>query len=461
MRAVLTILLVLASVMPASADDDLDRIPTEEPAPSTAAATESSKNVNYLSDALQGSAIRNNLAVKLPATPPASWENWTFLDTRDEWSLGDRLRLTYSGRLNVRESNTLAFPTHENALNELRELYVQWQPNDRTWIELGRVNLWNGVALGFNPTDFFRPRAVIDPLTADTSILRQDRLGALMLTGQTLLSWGSVQLAYAPRVTLPTAIYTPSAEPDFDPGLDRTNAQDRFLAKASVNIADTFNPEILLYHAGTRTQFGTNLTTPAGHDTVLYLEWSGGVRSDLIADAFHFGQTTGTLPAAVKALLPNDPSARFMNDLSVGASYATESGMTINLEYHYHEAGFTGDDWRSWFAASAHRGFIPGVNPALWYIRSYAADQQEPMAQHAAFLRIDWQDAFVRDLELTSLTSIDLRDGSGFVQLNAQYNLSRAWTVSGLVSGNFGARRSDYGSLPIAGSALLRVARYF
>ena len=52
-------------------------------------------------------------------------------------------------------------------------------------------------------------------------------------------------------------------------------------------------------------------------------------------------QTTGTLPASAIALLPNDANARFMNDLSVGVSYATENRMTFNLEYHFHQAGFS------------------------------------------------------------------------------------------------------------------------
>jgi hypothetical protein len=455
-----TLLLILSFITPALAEDDtdLDRIPMETTA---VPAVTSSKNVNYLGDAFSLSAPRNNLAVKLPPPAPASWENWLFLDTRDEWRLGDDWRLNYSGRLNFRTANTLPFPGHDNVLNELRELFVQWQPSETTWIEAGRINIRNGVALGFNPTDFFRPRTVIDPLTADPSVLREDRLGTLMVSAQTLWRYGSVMLAYAPRVTLPTAIYQPMNEPSVDPVLDRTNAQDRFLAKASLNISDAFNPELLLYHAGTRTQMGANLTVPAGHDTVLYLEWSGGVRSDLIADAFHYGITTGTLPASVSGLLPNDPAASFMNDVAVGASYATENRMTFNLEYHYHQAGFSSADWRNWFATSARLGSIPGVNAALWYLRSYAQDQQEPMAQHSAFLRIDWQDAFVKDLELTALATIDLQDGSGFMQGTAAYNLSRAWTISGLFSASFGGGRSDYGSLPVAETLLLRATRYF
>jgi hypothetical protein len=460
-RAAVLLAVLVAGGAAWAADDDADltRIPVEAPAAGPAAG--SSKNVNYLSDALSFSGASNDLAVRLPPPSPASWENWLFLDSRDEWRLGDAWRLNYSGRLNFRVSDGLAFPDHDNVLNELRELFVQWQPDPAIWVEAGRINIRSGVALGFNPTDFFRPRSVIDPLTADPSVLREDRLGTLMVSAQSLWRYGSLLLAYAPRVTLPTAIYQSREEPGFDPVLDRTNAADRFLAKASLNLGETFNPEVLLYHAGTRTQVGANLTAPVGNASVAYLEWAGGMRSDLMADAFHYGEVTGSLPAGVTRLLPNDPAARWMNDVSIGASYATENRITINVEYHFHQAGFSPADWRNWFAAGARRGGVAGVDAALWYIRSYAQDQQEPVGRHAAFVRIDWQDAWVKDLELTALASVDLEDGSGFGQATAAYNLSRAWTVSALVSGSYGARRSDYGSLPVAETLLLRATRYF
>ena len=163
--AVLLVGLIAAtSAVGANEDTDLDRIPTQMPAEQTAV---SSKNVNYLGDALEFSGTRNGLAVPFPSPSPASWENWLFLDTRDEWRLGDEWRLNYSGRLNFRASNSIPFPTHENVRNDLRELFVEWQPTETVWLELGRVNIRNGVALGFNPTDFFRSRTVIEPLTAD------------------------------------------------------------------------------------------------------------------------------------------------------------------------------------------------------------------------------------------------------------------------------------------------------
>jgi hypothetical protein len=443
-------------------DTDLNRIPARMPAETPPEqASVSSKDVNYISDALQSSAIRKGLAVPFPSPSPPTWENWLFLDTRDEWKLGDDWRLDYSGRMNFRTSNSIPFPTHENVRNDLRELFVEWQPTGTVWLEVGRVNIRNGVALGFNPTDFFRPRTVIEPLTADPSVLREDRLGSLMITGQALWSLGSVTAAYAPKVTNPSAIYNIRDEQSFNPGFDRTNAMDRFMVKTSLNLAAQFNPELLYYHAGNRTQLGANLTTPIGRSIVAYAEWSGGNMPDMITDAFHYGEMTGALPATVTRLLPNSSDPRFMNDLSIGASYANSANMTFNLEYHYHEAGFSSTDWSNWFNASARLGSIPGVNNALWYLRSYAQDQQEPMSKHAAFVRFDWQDALIKDLELTAIATVNLQDASGFAQVTAEYHLSRAWTVAGLVSGAYGGRRSEWGSLPGVANFLLRANRYF
>ena len=230
-------------------------------------------------------------------------------------------------------------------------------------IDLGRVNVKNGVAIGFNPTDFFKTRAVVEPLTADPSVLREDRLGTLMVLGQYVWTGGSFTAAFAPRVTLPTAIYHNTNLPSLDPMLDRANAEDRLLLKASATLAEGLSPELLLYHAGNQTKVGANLTVGIGQQSVGYLEWAGGVGTSLINSALRYGQLTGTLPASASSVIPADATWQFQNAVSAGISWTPAvTRVTFNFEYHFDQAGFSARDWRNWFTVGTQRGNVPGVD---------------------------------------------------------------------------------------------------
>jgi len=455
-----------AQTTPAGQDVDLDLIPRalqQESAntpPATPKAIDTGRRL-YVENAFSAVSLRNQPDVPAPGPRPFNWQERLFLDVRKEWRLASPLTLIYSGRLNFRAEDNLSFPVHENLINDLREVYLGWQPGERTYVDLGRINLKSGVALGYNPTDFFRPRAVVEPLSADPTVLREDRLGTLLLRAQQLLEGGSFTAAFAPKMYAPSAIYTNINLPSIDPMLDRTNASNRFLAKGSLNGGDRFSPEILLYHEGNRTRMGTNLAESFGQKSVAYLEWSGGRRASLIDDALRYGRDTGTLPLRAPSWIPESSEESLQNELAFGASYTTQTRITFNLEYHFNQAGFAQADWRNWFASG--RGGLAGspVVGELWYLRDYALDQQYPISRHSAFLRADWVDAFVPKLELTGFVNTDLYDGSGLVQLTADYYLSDHWTVGVLVSAAFGSARTDFGSLASAGSFMVKVARYF
>jgi hypothetical protein len=276
---------------------------------------------------------------------------------------------------------------------------------------------------------------------------------------QHLWEHAALTLAAAPKLYNPTPIYFDTNLPSFNPVFDRTNAATRVLVKANATLFDDFNPEILAYSEDGHWTFGANLTHGLGQQMVAYLEWAGGDASDLATNAIHYGKITGTIPVAAPSPLPLDTARTFQNAAAAGISYTTESKITFNLEYHFNQAGFSDQDWHSWFgAASLHS---PAVDQELWYVRNYALDQQEPLGRHYAFLRADWQDAFVEDLEITAFVDTSLRDFSSFGQVTADYYISREWTVGALASGPFGARHSEFGSLPSAGTILFKVSRYF
>ncbi|MBI3675356.1 MAG: hypothetical protein HY243_01910 [Proteobacteria bacterium] len=411
-----------------------------------------------LQEDFEVAALRSDLIVPPPSLGPR-WEERLFFDARIRRTLLEGVEFVISDRFNLRAEEHLRFPDHEDVRNDLREAYLAWTIDPETFLNVGRFNLKSGVALGFNPTDFFKTRAVVEPLSADPSVLREDRLGTLVLMGEHLWMGGSLTVAFAPRLTAKSAIYGNAALPSFNPMFDRTNAVSRALVKVSFNLSDDLSPELLAYFEDGHARFGANLTYGFGQNVVGYAEWAGGERANLVTDAIAYGRATGTIPALAPQLFATDPARFFRNDLSLGASYTTDSKITFNLEYHFHQAGFSASDWRDWFAVGALR--VAPLDAELWYIRGYAADQQEPLARNSLFLRADRQDAFIPNLELSGFVNLDLRDGSALAQANAGYYLSRQWTIGAQASATWGGKRSDFGSLPGAATVFLSVSRYF
>jgi hypothetical protein len=448
---------------PPPENKDLDLIPASAGAPPPAAADPAASGALrkiFLEDAITGSSLENP-SVPVPPPPTPRWEERALLDVRSDWKVADGLRLAYSGRLNLRAEEGLGFPNHENLTNDLREAYLSFEPLERLYLDVGRINVKSGIALGFNPTDFFKTRAVVEPLSVDPVVLREDRLGTLMLKAERLFARGSLTAAYAPAVAGDSPIYTSFDLRSLDPMFDRTNAHDRWLVKGTVDVCDNLSPELLAYASQGRVRFGANLAENVGKSLVAYLEWSGGRRGTVSSDALAFGRATGSLPAAAAEVLPGSGAVGFRNQVAAGASYTTPlPRITFNLEFLYSEAGLTGADWDQWFGTGSAAGALSPIPGALWYVRQYAADQQDLISRRFAFLRMDWVDALVPKLELSGFAETDLTDGSTRLQLGADYYLSDRWTIGGLLLIDAGGRRSDFGSLPQAGSVLLKVVRY-
>lgn len=449
----------------AQENKDLERIPQIAPAqppggePKTAEPRTTRSGRLYVEDALTLSARRGDLVV--PAPPPASptWQNRTSADVLKQWDLSGSLSATLSDRFNVYLQDDVNFPSRQSFRNDFREGYVTWEPKAQNYLEAGRVNVKNGVALGFNPTDFFKTRTLLDQASLDPSVIRQNRLGTVMARGQAIWEAGSASLSVAPKLDSPAPIST-TAPPSLNPSFDRTNGANRVLLTASYDVGD-LNPQALVYNESGRTKFGLNLSHQLGKSVVGYVEWAAGKQPNLITQAVSYGRLTGTLPPNAPTLPPAEGAEKFRNDLAIGGSWTSETRITLNVEYHFHQAGFSRQDWKNWLDIGAANANRPPVTGELWFVRGFAAAEQQPMTRHQAFLRADWPDAFVVHLELAALAFVNLYDGSTLAQLSASYDVSDAWTLRAYVSANIGAKRSERGSAPQAASAILQLVRYF
>jgi hypothetical protein len=447
----------------ADEDKDLDLIPSTvsgapaaPPAPAAASPTpETPATVRakiYAEDAFTAWSAARAIPVPYPSST-ADWQNRTSLDAVVDWRPWRRLTLHLSDRVNAIEQSDLAISSRQTIRNDLREAYASWEPARNSYVEAGRINVRDGVALGFNPTDFFKTRTLVGQASLDPSVLRQNRLGTLMVRAQQIWNGGSASVAFAPKLADPSPV-SGSDPLGLDPRFDATNAASRVLCTLSFDVAD-LSPQLLGYLEEYRSKVGVNLTRPIGDAVVAYAEWAGGPEQGLIARANGYGQTTGTLPRGAPVLPPAGTSRTFGNDLALGASWTIATKLTLNVEYHLHEGGFSRDDWRSWFDLGA-----AGAAAPLWYVRAYAQDQQEPVTRHQGFARLDWPDAIVRNLELSGFAFVDLLDGSVLTQAAASYYVSDAWTVAAYGTANLGAGRTERGSFPQAASGIVQVVHY-
>jgi hypothetical protein len=441
-----------------AADDDVDRIPSgvlDEPktpkqamdSPSRVDPRVPFRGKLFLEDAFTAWSAPSDVPVPYPSSLVIDWQNRSSFDASFKWKPRNPLAITLSDRVNVFEQSNDAFMSSDTIRNDFREGYVTWEPTSNTYLEAGRINVRGGVALGFNPTDFFKTRTLVGQSSLDPSVIRQNRLGTLMVRGQKI--WDVAGPA-------PVAESSPIG---VDPHFDATNAAYRLLCTLHVDIED-LSPEVLGYFELHRSKVGLSVSHPIGDAVVAYAEWAGGPETNLITRAIALGQATGTLPANAPVVPATDTSSAFRNDVAAGFSWTIATEITLNAEYHFHEAGFTHRDWQNWFDRGGTPGAPSTLANELWFLRGYANDQQEPVSQHQVFVRASWPRALASELELSAFAFVDPLDGSVLTQVSASYYLSDAWTASAFLSANLGDARSERGSVPQRVSTIFQVTRY-
>ena len=300
-------------------------------------------------------------------------------------------------------------------VNTLKEAYLSWQPAPERIADLGRVNVRNGVAMGYNPTDYFRAGAVRSIVSLDPASLRENRLGTGLVRGQALWEGGSLSALYAPKLG-----DAPSSA-DFSADFGASNPRDRWLLALGRKLGG-LSPQFLLQGGeGQSAQLGFNLTGLPNDATVAYLEWSGGRSASLAAQA-------GIAP----------PDEEFRSRAAGGVTYTTPQNLSLTAEIQYNGAGLDRAGW------DALRRGSPAAYGAY---RQLAASLQDPPTRYNLFFHALWQDVLAKHLDLAAMVRYDGIDRSRLQWLEARYHWPKV-DAALQAQVNSGEPGSDYGALP-------------
>ncbi len=401
---------------------------------------------------------RGNLATPLPPG------NGPFVNHQLRASLSLRLRGKISQNTTLHLQDRLTWrameddgPTAASLQNDLKELYLSHELGGGHFLDLGRINIKEGVGTGFNPTDWFKAGALATRTSEDPGDARDDRLGTVMARWQWLHERASFSLAYAPEVDDQPGRWW---NDDGDGGLNlhRTNARPRLFLKLTPFLSKD-NPELSYYREGGRSHFGINLTKGVGQRWVVYGEWR----------LHRSGGTTETLGAAAPGALVLDD--RLRQQASLGFSYTDDDKRSYWLEYQINQGGLSPAGWDSWFALGAQaRALMQNAGTAAqgaallgraWAVRQTNQALQEPLNRQAVFFRFSWPEAWHPELEFSGIAILNPDDGSLFLQPQLTYTPTTNRSVT-LTLGHFlGGPRTEFGSLPGRHTARLGYTWFF
>ncbi|WP_323118271.1 hypothetical protein [Burkholderia alba] len=377
-----------------------------------------------------GDALRLADAATAAPVTPSNWRgtfeaalaNYTAASQTGPVTLNDTARvsntLSYDGTFgnwrailsNRFDAGWRAGTSQYNAVDTLKQAYVSWQASPNAIVDAGRINLREGVASGFNPTDFFKAGALRSVVSIDPESLRENRLGSVMARGQMLWNGGSVTALVSPRLD------TQPNDATFNPDLGATNARTRYMLSGSQRLFGDFAPQWLLYGGeGIAPQLGVNATALIDNATVGFLEYAIG-RGSATED---FAQT----------------SSSWTSKLATGVTHTFANKLSLTLEYDYDGASASAAAWRA----------LQGDPARYWRYRDAASVAQELMTRHSLFVYASMPDVFVQHLALAAMARYNLDDHSYFTWLEARYHWPRTDFAVQWQS-NHGSSRSVYGA---------------
>jgi hypothetical protein len=353
-------------------------------------------------------------------------ESRVSLDVRVDKGLSDNWRVSFADRLDV---NWLDAQPSRRSVNTIKEAYISWKSAGDHSIDVGRVNVYNGVSIGYNPSDFFKGGALRSTISSDPKQLTRDRQGTVMLRGQLFGEGQALTAILAPKLE-----DGPASAP-FNPNLGATNNVNRGLLSYSVKVSDGFNPQFLVYkEEGLPIQAGVNATALANDSTVLFAQWVGGRSRSYYARALG---------------LPGN--AGFKDRASAGATYTTAMKLSLTAELDVSRGSLSHADWVQ----------LGERDPqSYWLYRSWIQQQQEMATRRALTLYANWRDAVVKRLDVTGLTRINLADKSSFSWLEFRYHwdqvdLALQWQTTA------GQPLTEYGALPQSRATTLSLRSFF
>jgi len=304
----------------------------------------------------------------------------------------------------------------------LKELYYKGKISEKNLFEIGRVNIKEGVARGFNPTDYFKGTTSLT-LSTDPKERKDNRLGSLLIQDTMFFDNMTLKAIYSPKISVDSDKILSDKE-HYGLYLDETNYRDRGSLYLGYSGFKDISSSMILHLNEDDLNIGLNLSYISG-------AWIFYSESSMKDEQFH--QST------------------------LGINYTSENSIVTSLEYIYNRDGLNGSEWDSWFRDIK-------INPPLarefGELRAKVAREESIMSRDTLFLLSRVSD-IETNLDASLMVWLNPYDKSTLSQVGLEYALQDDIQTNIYLRNYLGSDDTEYGSFADSYQILIEGEYYF
>lgn len=330
----------------------------------------------------------------------------------------------------------------------LKELYYKGKINTKNIFEIGRINIKNGLARGYNPTDYFKGGASFIN-SKDPKEIKENRLGSVMIKDTIFLNDFTIKAIYSPKISVDKN-GTYSSKEHFGFNLDKTNYENRFTLAVDYNGFKDISCIVILHKNEDDLNLGFNLSY-IKNSWIFYTENSYKNSKD------DFTKTVEklNLHPTIQNHFKKDEKNIYQS--VIGFKYTSTNNLVATLEYIYNHMGLDKDNWDDWFELAS---LNPSFENQLNAISGYMNEGENIKSKGSLFLHLHNMDMFI-NTDGSVLIKLNTYDKSFLSQVGIEYSYSDNVQLNGYLKNYFGKAKSEYGSLNNDSELLLEIKYFF
>jgi hypothetical protein len=317
----------------------------------------------------------------------------------------------------------------------VKELYYQGEFSPSSFYEVGRINTKEGVARGYNPTDYFKGTTSLT-LSNDTKERKDNRLGAFLFSETLFLDTFTLKGIYSPKISLSKHTFLSDTK-YIGLHLDETNYHDRASLYVDYSGFEDVTSSMILHYDEDDLHLGFNLS-------YVYSSWIFYVENSLKRAQSDIAKSIDAMSAHPLIRERFSKKKFYIDEVSVGLNYTSDSNIVTTLEYIHNSGGLDSGDWEDWFALGRQ---IPVLTRTLGALRGKSSKEESIMSQDSLFVFSRASD-IQTNLDASFLAWVNPYDGSTLSQVGLEYAYDDSVQTNFYLRNYQGDKESEYGSFP-------------